>query len=391
MNAPARKVPLHLRDQVKKADLVSENLRRLREQRETSEAAGSEPPPPPRTAIVDSRPVVLPQDPPPAVESPQPVLEEQYEQPPLEQDYQQPPAPLSNDELEQARAEIERLNQALNRSRQAQSADSIRANQLAQEVSRLQGQHSETSQRLSTLERERETQQASVVTEADIASRFSPEQRKVLGDDQCKSMIIAARTEASAAIERALKQKLAPLESKLDSFNASTRQSRSDAIFAALDANQQIKGWRQIDSNPEFSGVVVGGRVTQSGWLDITIEPRSGQPYRDVLSRAFALPRIPDAAAACAQVYLDYLATKPQTQPARTPRGAQPTTRPPAAGAGLPQRSSTAANKDLLTRPQADALTREFKLTRDPKRKQEITNMFAADARARASLAAEQR
>lgn len=406
MNAPARKIPLHLRDKVRQADATTERLRKanlaaldrqsaaleqVREDRARSEAAGSEPPPPPRVAIVDSRPTIIEDEPvidPPPTDDPPPA--------PAPVDYYvdapapPPPAPV-DEELEQLRAENERLNQALNRSRQAQSADSIRANQLAQEVTRLQSQHGEVSQRLRALEQEREAQQASVVTEADIAARFSADQRKVLGDDQCKSMIIAARTEANAAIERALKQKLQPLESKLESFNASTRQSRSDAIFASLDANQAIKGWRQIDANPDFSGVVVGGRVTQSGWLDVTNEPRSGQTYREVLNKAFALPRIQDAAAACAQVYLDYIATKPQSAPARVPRGAQPTSRPPAAGAGLPQQGRTAANKDLLTQPEAAALQRELRLTRDSKRRQEIQERFAADARARAALAAERR
>lgn len=369
MTAIARKVPLHLREQSKKADLVTENMRRLREQRAASEAAGSEPPAPPRVAIVDSRPTII-GDPIPLEQQ---DLQPEQMQPEVQQPVEMLPQPQliqeqanANEEVDRLRAELQRTTEMLNRSREGQRADSIRANELSRQLNQQTEQFAQMQSRLRALEQEQETRNAAVVTEADLAARFTPDERKKFGDDYCRSIISAARAEATIAARREAKTHLAPVEARMDTVTRTAQKSRKDVIFGLLDNNPEIRGWRQFDVAQDFQD-----------WLKTT-HPLTRKSYKDLLFSGFAIDDTSEAAAACAEVYKAFLSTKPKpVAPRAAPAGTMPVSKPPATGSGLPQR--TQAN--LLTPPQMQALVREMRLTRDPNRKAEIQKTLDAAGR----------
>ena len=364
-STPTRKVPLHLRQRAKLADqfterLAGENLSRLQ--------AASQPPPPPNTQIVDSRPVVLPREEPPeaSVHNPDPAATHPPTVPPQPAAAVVDPAtlypsagvPTFNADFDALRAENERLANVASRAQSAQSAEAARAARLDRELNALRGTAEDTARRLATLEAENESRASAVVDDASLAARFTPEQRKLLGDEQCRSMIATARAEASAVVRRELKTSLAPIEERSRQTAAQTHAQRRVAIFAAMDNNQSIAGWRTVDLDPDFKS-----------WLG-TVHPLTRRTYKEMLYSNFDLPDVAEAAAACSEIYKAYQATRPAAARPRTLPSPMPATHPPATGAP-PQ-----APANLITPTQQRAMVQEMRVTRDPKRRKEIQDQL---------------
>ena len=383
MTTPERKVPLHLRERAARAtaitqtlksgrpDLLQENLRRVT----TAVAMGTtEAPPPPTVVIQDSRPTIIPnREPAPAapvatavLEDPGASLLETFDEPGLEQNttalQPQPAAAQPNEAFAQLEAENAQLRRDLSMARQRQSHVERSNNELRNQIAVEQEARANIEQRLANLEGEREAAAAGTIDEATLKAYFTDEQRRVMGDDQCRAMISVARQEGARVARREVTNRVQPLETQMRQTATTGAQSRKLAIFSALDNTADVKDWRQLEASPDFEA-----------WL-LETEPMSQKTYREVLHSAFKLSSIDQAATGCAAVYRAFKLTRVKPSVPR-PKTAIPPSRQPAA-------VQTQVSPEFLTVARMKELTNEFKLSRDPKRRQEIQEIIDRHRRA---------
>lgn len=375
MTSP-RKVPLHLRERAARADAITQTLKTGRRDllqenlnRVTAAVANgtTAPPPAPQVVIQDSRPVLIPsrQEPAPTatamLDEPGSTMLETFDEPGLEQQ-PQPGSAQPNEAFAQLESENAQLRRDLSMARQRQSHNERLANELRGQLAAEQEARASIEGRLASLEGERELAAAGTIDEATLAAYFTPEQRRVMGDDQCRAMITVSRREASVVARREITSRVQPLESQMRQTANNGAQSRKLAIFSALDNNPDVKDWRQIEASPDFEP-----------WL-LETEPMSQKTYREVLHAAFKLTSIEQAAAGCAAVYRAFKLTHAKPTAPR-PKTAIPPSRQPAAI--QPQ-----VSPELLTVQRMKELTNEFKASRDPKRRQEIQELLDRHRRA---------
>jgi len=376
MSKPERKVPLHLRERAKRADAITaslqqgqqppqparrdilqENLTRVTQQ----VAQGSvDPPPPPVVVMQDSRPVLIPSRPEaPAAPAATAVLDDPNLDPGGDQflDPQAPAGSVQQDEVfSQLEAENAQLRRDLSMARQRQGHNERIANELRGQLAAEQEARASIEARLATLEGERELATAGTIDEATLAAYFTPEQRRVMGDDQCRAIITISRREAAQVARREVTSRVQPLETQIRQSGTTAAQSRKLSIFSALDNNPDVKDWRQLEASPDFEA-----------WL-LETEPMSQKTYREVLHAAFRLPSIEQAAHGCAAVYRAFKLSHAKPTAPR-PKTAIPPSRQPAA-------VQTQVSPEFLTVKRMQELTQEFKASRDPKRRAEIQEIL---------------